>query len=342
MDLNNAKVSVIIPYVNEWPQIAFTIRAVAEELIDETNFEIIVIDNFCHEVFAQGALPDRGHDRWIEKNTKKVVDYRKPEGPGDYELAEGHLKAIAKQSKWLKYVKYDAKLSHWNAKNIGVLLSTGSILLFLDAHVVPSKNLLKRAFISFKIMMENGGIFDTLHLPLTYHILEDKRLAYKLIYQPDSGVVHYSFTSFNSLKEYTLEEVPCMSTCGMFMSRALYDALLGWPDGLGIYGGGENYINFVLAVIGSKKFVYPMGALHHHGDKRSYHFNWRDYHRNRLLATCIFAGFDFAERYKRSLGNNFETDQMLAEARVMATVYRENVEKMQKMEISEWAKKWGF
>jgi len=353
----NKKISVIMPFVNEWPQIAFTIRAVREELEGFCDYEIIAIDNYCKEVEEQGQVPDRAHDGYV-LNKKRIPMYGETIHP-EAQYSQGHIKAQAYQHDWLKYYSYDSKLSHWNAKNYGVSKSTGEILLFLDAHVMPSYHSLVYAACYYNAMMGHKEFQnDTLHLPLSYHILENKRLAYKLVYQPRLGNVHYSFTSFlekdgeepgiseclgpDNLKEY-ITELPCMSTCGMFMSRKLYDKLGGWPEVMGIYGGGENFINFSLAIIGGRKFISNYGTLHHHGDRRNYHYNWADYHTNRMAATHCFGGMEWVNKYRTALGNpgNKGVNMMLERAVMGTHDHRRNLKENQVLGIEEWASKWG-
>ena len=55
-----ADLSVIIPFVNEYPQVMFTIRNIAEELRDRVDFEIIAVNNYCDEVKAQNREEDKG------------------------------------------------------------------------------------------------------------------------------------------------------------------------------------------------------------------------------------------------------------------------------------------
>ena len=339
-------ISVIMPYVNEWPQIVFTIRAVHEALIPYSH-EIIVVDNYCKEVANQGSLPDRGHTRYIKKGNKNDCRFAFTEEEADalnndknYDLASGHLEAIAKTTQWLVYEKYSEKLSHWNAKNKGVQRSVGEVLLFLDAHVSPSRGSLEKAVREFADICGDTE-FDTLHMPLSYHILESKRLIYKPIYDFGKGIAHYSFTSM-PVKEETCFEVSCMSTCGMFMTRKLFDRLGGWPKGMGIYGGGENFINYVLSIIGSKKWISNYGCLHHHGDKRKYSFNWNDYHTNRMIATYLYGDYDWAEKYQKALGDNDITRKMLSKAVLEASPYKENIDNQRVFKLDEWFTSWGM
>jgi glycosyltransferase involved in cell wall biosynthesis len=336
------KVSVIIPFVNEWPSIVFTIRAVREQLEGNIDYEIICIDNYCEEVAKQGIKPDRAHDHYVLN--KKILGLYDVNS----ELKEkatfnvSHISAQAKvNSSWLKYYRYTEKLSHWNAKNLGIKKATGDVFLFLDAHVVPSNLLLRNALEHFGFFLRDYlGEEITMHLPLSYHILENKRLMYKMVYEPEKGSLHYSFTSM--INADSAFEVPCMSTCGMIIGRDLMESIGGWPEGMGIYGGGENYINYLLGILGVKKIIYPFGCLHHHGDRREYSYNWTDYHRNRMIATYIFGGHEMVEKYQVAIGNNKATEEMMYQAINLAYIHMENKMKNldKKMSIEDFVTKW--
>jgi hypothetical protein len=88
-----------------------------------------------------------------------------------------------------------------------------------------------------------------------------------------------------------------MSTCGMMISREIYNKLGGWPVELGIYGGGENFLNFTMAVLGLSINIFPSKPLYHYAAPRGYYWNYDDYHRNRCIATYMFGGENWAYRY---------------------------------------------
>jgi glycosyltransferase involved in cell wall biosynthesis len=266
------KLSVIIPFAQEHPQVAFTVQAIFCELRDKCDFEIIVIDNHCDELQAQ--LDKQGNQR---------------DKGGEY------MKSLAGGPRpWLKYLTYDVKLSHWQAKNAGVAASDGEFFWFVDSHCVPSQGSLIDMFNYYK-----GGhkeLNGTLHMPLAYMLEKPGlELIYRLVTDAERGVVHYSFTRYRSAT--TVYQVPCMSTCGMMMSREIYDKLGGWPTELGIYGGGEHFINFTLAIMGMTINIYPTNPLYHYAAPRGYHWLYTDYHRNRCIATYMFGGEQWAYRY---------------------------------------------
>ncbi len=304
-----SKLSVIIPYVNEWPQIVFTIRSIVEELADRVDFEIIVVDNFCDEVAKQGCTPDR---------------------------SAAHFREVEKGQSWLKFLTYDEKLSHWNAKRKAVEGSTGDILWFCDAHCMVGRDAL---FKMFKYYEKNHQELNgSLHLPLTYAILEWHKLTYKPVIDVSKGIYHYSFTSYKTPCHGLPYNVKAMSTCGMMVTRELYDLVGGWPEELGIYGGGENFINYTLAVLGKHKWIMPGKPLHHHGDKRGYSFNGDDYLRNRCIASFMFGGYELADLMMRhSRGGSRVKRMILEDVASACKSQRELIQKRQVVTIEEWA-----
>jgi len=305
------ELSVIIPYCNEFPQNIFTIQDIAQELWG-LDFEILAVNNFCQEVLDQGRKEDSG-----------------------YEVIE----ASAKVNPWLKSLHYKDKLSHWQAKNYAVAHASGKFLWFVDAHCIVARNAGRNMYKYYKEKYED--LNGTIHLPLTYKILESRRIIYKLKIDPKVGLYDYSFTGFRESDEPY--EVPCMSTCGMMMTRGLYDELGGWPAELGIYGGGENFINFTMAVLGKSKHIFPSGCLFHHGAPRGYHWNYNDYHRNRCIAHYIFGGEELAERYIMNCKGDKNALRSILESVLNAdscNVHREYIIDRQVYSIEDWVKKW--
>ena len=268
------RLSIIIPFVNEYPQIIFTLQSVFNEIKD-IDAEVIAIDNFCPEIEEQKYETPTN----ICPFCFEPLDAYRTRDCGGMQV-----KQYSEKIPNLIYTTYTEKLSHWNAKNHGVKLSKGDVLLFLDAHVIPSPGSIASMLEGFEQAKPNG----TFHLPLTYILDLKNQLKYRLDVDPSRSYYGYSFAGYKPGKE--AEEVPCMSTCGMMMNRELYDQLGGWPEELGIYGGGENYINFVLATMGKSKWVCPVGPLYHYAAPRGYYYNYDDFVRNRAIAVWMISG----------------------------------------------------
>lgn len=324
------ELSIIIPFVQEWPQVAWTIMSIAEELRDRVDFEIIAVSNWCQEVKDQIA------NVWKKRGWP----------PGEPEPDRAHVQILGTSERegvthmfpWLKATEYTDKLSHWQAKNKGVReLSTGKFLMFIDAHCLPERDSIYKAFQYYKDNYES--LNGTLHLPLTYHILEAHKLIYKLVVNWETAEIHYSFTGYrDEPKPY---EVPCMSTCGMMMTRELYDEVGGWPTELGIYGGGENFMNFTLAVLGKKKWIMSGGALHHHGDNRKYHYYRDDYIRNRAIATYIFGGEDLARTMVfKTKGRSSVLTSIFNDVLNTCGEHRKLIKSKQIISIKDWVDRW--
>lgn len=310
-----AELSVIIPFVNEYPQVVFTIRSIAEDLAGRCDFEIIAIDNHC---------------KTIDEMAKKDPRYSRDKG-GE------HVAGSTRVSPWLKYLTWTKNLSHWQAKRIGVEASTGKYLWFCDAHCVVSRNGLFDMFLYYKQHEEqlNGSI----HLPVTYKILDSRRLIYKLITFMEKSEVDYRFTKFRDNPEPY--EVPCMSCCGVMVSRKIYDELGGWPLELGIYGGGEHFLNFTLAVLGKSKWIWPHGTLFHFGENRGYHYLYDDYIRNKIIAAYIYGGAEFAYDFAiKTKGRPEALENIYQEVVSRCKPHRDLIRSNQKMRIEEWVKEW--
>jgi len=301
------ELSVIVPFVNEHPQAAFTVQAIYCELRDKVDFEIIVIDNWCQEVASQGRQQDDGSKYLQDLSTKRP---------------------------WLRYMHYDRKLSHWQAKNMGVRSSAGKVLWFCDAHCIPSQGTVVDMLRAYQSRHEE--LNGTLHLPLSY-MLENPglELTYKLVTDMDRAVVHYSFTRYR--RELDIYPVSCMSTCGMMMTRDLYELLGGWPEELGIYGGGENFINFTLAVLGKTVNIFPTRPLFHYAAKRGYHWNYDDYHRNRTIASFMYGGAAFAKKYIEHVkGRPLVLERIYTDVVTKCRPQRDHLEPNIRMSIEEW------
>jgi hypothetical protein len=337
--------SIIIPYVNEWPQLIWTLRSVAEELEDTgVKYEVIAIDNYCDQVRKQGKdavlrLAEKtAADLGATVNIPAFLELVKTELGFEPDKGGPHIENVAKMHDWLVYAKYDEKLSHWNAKRVGVEMSTGRNLLFMDAHCSVGRGAINRAYHYFDA---NALKLDgTLHMPVTYQILEKRKLIYKL--NPvdlDKGLVHYQFSQYKDLPEPY--EVPCMSTCGMFITRQMYEYVGGWPSELGIYGGGENFMNFTLSVLGKKKWIMPGNPLYHHGDRRGYDQDYTDTLRNRAIAAFIYGGYDWMELFVNNCeGRRLVKQWIIDDVSEKCAKHRKNIKQKQVKTIQEWVPEW--
>lgn len=335
-----SKLSIIMPFCGEYPQNIFTIMSIWNNLRDSgIDWELIAVNNWCNRAASQAdysyKCPDCNKTRKITR--AEANSYRPPYNKAD--PGGMRVKSYAAIHKWLKYVEYKDKLSHWNAKNAGVAASTGDVLFFTDAHCALAPVSLTAMF-KYYTEHPTAMLDGTIHLPVAYFLERPNvALTYKLVARPEISMYHYSFTRHKPSK--IPYQVPCMSTCGMLMSRHLYDLLGGWPGELGIYGGGENFINFTLAILGKTINIYPARPLHHYAEKRGYNFEYVDYKRNQIIATYMFGGAARAKIFSK----HCKLDQKTAERTVKEVInkcadQRANIERHQIIEIDDWYDKW--
>jgi glycosyltransferase involved in cell wall biosynthesis len=339
--------SIIMPFCGEYPQNIFTLMSIWNQLRDSgIDYEVIAVNNWCDEAAKQSdyayTCPSCKAVRQIPRGEANSYrpPYKNPDPGGS------RVQSYAAAQPWLKYVEYKDKLSHWNAKNAGVKASTGNVLFFIDAHCALIPGSLTSMYRHYAAHYE--AINGTLHMPIAYFLERSGRaLNYKLVANPEISSYLYSFTRHRKLTEEEVKagkktyQVPCMSTCGMMMHRSLYDLLGGWPTELGVYGGGENFINFTLAVLGKTINIFPTEPLHHFAEKRGYNWYFTDQKRNQIIATYMFGGEKRARMFSRHCKLDAKTaERTVAEVIERCADHRGHIEKSQVMEIEDWYDKW--
>jgi hypothetical protein len=125
------------------------------------------------------------------------------------------------------------------------------------------------------------------------------------------------------------------------MSRKVYDKLGGWPLELGIYGGGEHFLNYTLSVMDMDKWIFPDATLHHHGDARSYHYIYDDYIRNKIIAAYLYGGKEYAHGFsKHTKGRPDVLEKIYQDVLSKCINHRDHIKQHQKQTIHQWAEKW--
>ena len=323
------KLSVIMPFVNE-PWAAFTLQSLILELEPaEFPWEIICINNWCDRVANQLINPNPPKTR---RDLNQFI-YKTDDRWGQ------KLQALCAVRRNTIYVEFTDKLSHWNAKNAGVRASTGDLLFFTDAHCLITQGRLRNMC---RCYAENSEqLHGSLHLPIAYlGANSGQSLIYKPVMNPERGEYHYSFTRYRpSEVPYT---VPCMSTCGMMISREIFDKLGGWPKELGIYSGGEHFMNYTLAVLGYNKVIFPGLPLYHEGkEKRGYSSDASDMIRNRFIATYMYGGENLLELYAHySKGRPNVKEDYVKEIMIKCYDQQAMIDHQRKIHISYWWKDW--
>ena len=129
--------SVIIPFCNEGSNVVFTIQSIIEELDGFCRYEVIVIDNQS-DWFIECSVKNEhmplmeGQERPYTMRSRAFFM-----GPPGSKNEGATIGTMYFRKGIVKYVQYDDKQGHWNAKNKGIEVSTGKYLFFLDAASVP-------------------------------------------------------------------------------------------------------------------------------------------------------------------------------------------------------------
>lgn len=223
--MSGIEISVIIRTCNEWPLVASTIHAYAEDLeFSGIPYEIIVATNKCTDD-TPDILLDK-YRRWVRAGLLKVVEF-------------------------------NDRNSHWGAANAGIAAASGKYIVISDGHMSISYGTMARLLNGAK---EHGGIWfgaeqqwnDTTNIK-TYQY--DLKLltcfwGYRCRSQP----------SGNNDQPYKIAMAP---HCLLLVSRDEIDRYGAYSPPFATYGGGEPYLCLKWWMMGSSCWIDPLALCRH-------------------------------------------------------------------------------
>jgi glycosyltransferase involved in cell wall biosynthesis len=222
-------VSVVIPARNEYPQILGTIHSVTDEL-EYWGYphEVIVVSNQSTD-HTPDVLENR-YRHWIK---------------------EGRLKVV----------RFDERPACWHARNVGVGVARGKVLVICDAHVSVRPGTLHGIIQNWS---EHGGLWfsasqmwgDPSHTRLYgYRMqIEEKFWGALSRYIPPEATVN------GELRPYT---VPMAQFSLFVLDREDFLSARGFHPGFRCYGGGEPYFALKWWMLGKKAWMYSQGLVRH-------------------------------------------------------------------------------
>lgn len=366
--------TVVVPFCNEFPANIFTTQSFINSLEGSgIDYEIILVDNMSARrttlkeqhrgeiaeiikknviMMTQGAVDEAVVNVGeLLNNLDNYVAKKLESG----ELGDGTQLFFCKEDKdrrdytdragRVRYIQFDDVQSHWQAKNKAMSVAQGEVFFISDAHCMVQGDLLARMYKYYRANEHylNGSLHAHYSFVLNYP--PHKPLVYKLFYNENTGTFHYSFTPVKGNPE-EVYRIPVMITNGCMISRKiLLDKLGGFPPALGIWGGGENWLNFAMAVTGHYCNIYPYGVFQHLGWKRGYCWNQTNLLQNRAVAMYACGGMDWLNAHVNALREKEpreKCDALMEYVPVIADNSRKIIEKHQVKTPTEWAKEWQF
>ncbi len=300
------QLSIIIPSRNEFPQNAFTVQNVI------ATMECTPLD--YEIIYVDNMSTTEKH--WLDGKAKNR----------------------------LRVFHHDDHEGHWGAKNVGIENAKADTLFFMDAHCTLEPNALLHMFKAYRTRY--AAINGSLHMPINYMLeIPGRELVYQHSYNGPDGILHYSFRRMTERDK--IHKVPCMSTCGMMISKEIMVDELGmWPKELGIYGGGENFTNYTMAMIGRDTNIWPFHPIHHFAHTRGYSWNHDDKLRNHMIAIYMYAGEEWLSRFTK---HRYTTrvpkdrpevcERMKEDVLLKCKEHREHIKKQQMYTPETWMEK---
>lgn len=183
----------------------------------------------------------------------------------------------------MKAIRYDDKPSCWQARNAGAAVAEGKYLLFLDSHVAFQEGAI-RALLDF-----HEGWKGIAHLPLCYW-LEENRPNYGYVWKPEKF-----WGNWTRQMPDPPYDVPLSGASSILIDRDVFEEIGGFHSSLGIYGGGETYLDLKVQMFGYKVRVAVGYKLFHMTEKRGYAWNKKDFQRNFMLSAYALGGYKYLD-----------------------------------------------
>ena len=180
---------------------------------------------------------------------------------------------------------YNDKPSCWQARNFGAEHAKGKYLLFLDSHVIPSPG-------SYRRLIEyHEGWKGVAHCAVNYWLEFEHKTLYGYRWQPEKF-----WGTWTRVKPEPPDYKVIMSgTSSSLIDRDVFFEIRGFNEHLGIYGGGEPYLDLKVQMFGYDVRLPPDCRLWHLTEPRGYNWNNNDLHRNFMIAAFALGGEEFLE-----------------------------------------------
>lgn len=350
-------ISVIIPFINEFPQNLFTVESIMSSL-EGVDFEVLLVDNKS----IREEAPDGNNT--IRQEIDAIINAATATGTASkYDLAnkfESYVHGRDVQGRagdrthlfmkghrrikegTLQYIQYDEKQSHWCAKREALKVATGKVCFFTDAHNFVFGDSLKQMLRYYQEHEEE--LNGSLHMPV-HNLLEPRGRAqvYKIHVDKSRGILHYGYTGLKVTDK--VHRVPAMIYCSCMLSRKIIDKLGLWPSEFGIWGSGESFANFSLAVCGYKVSIWPFETVRHlcgGATKRGYSYHYWDLQRNKMISLFCVVGEEWMRNFiQDELADNLAKAHAIGDEVVQKLQKeRQNILDNQTISIEGWAEQW--
>jgi len=339
------EVSVIMPFCNEAQNVVFTTQALIEELNGFCKYEIILIDNMS-DWYIQCSVKNEFMPLMEGKERPYPIRSRAFfMGPPGSKRDGSIINTMFFRKGIVKYLQYDVKQGHWNAKNHGIRNSKGKYLFFLDAHCIMNRDGL-RSMIQFLRDNENekiGGVHAYINYmldsrSLEYRVQRDKFFGYQFCTHQQE---EYFENGKRKLRWPTKPYKVCvMSTCGMLSPRTVIADLGGWNPEFGIYCGGEGYMNFKQSTCGYHHWIQPKAKCWHWAEKRGYQYWHKDFVRNEMIAAFINGGEKALQFCVDGRGGNAGLHELADDVREKCLDEHEYIKSRQIESLEEYFNRW--
>lgn len=241
------------------------------------------------------VIPTRNEFTNLKFTVQSLIDTLDPAMDDDYEIICGFNLADNKDFEYfaklwwtgagrVKVLRYDEGPSCWQTRQRCAEKAQGDYIFWCDSHVIVRGDDLVRA------IKWHEGWKGTLKFGLNYMLDAPFRTLYQYKWRPEKFWGDWS-RELPSPPDY---RIMASGTHGLIDRDVFFD-IGGLHSALGIYGGGEPYLDFKTHMFGYEIRCKPEFQVWHLAEKRGYSWNQQDFWRNFMIASYAIGGDEALE-----------------------------------------------
>jgi hypothetical protein len=174
--------------------------------------------------------------------------------------------------------------SAWQARRIGSERARGDYIFWCDSHVVVRGDDLRRA-VDWHL-----GWRGVLKFGLNYFLDHPARTLYQYDWKPERF-----WGTWTRRRPDPPDYRIMLSGSHGLIDRSVYEEIGGIHPALGIYGGGEPYLDFKVQMFGYEVRCSPAHQVYHIAERRGYSWDNDDLWRNFMISAYAIGGDEALE-----------------------------------------------
>jgi hypothetical protein len=293
------------------------------------------------------TIASRNEFHNLKWTLQSALDKLWPAYEGDFEIIVGLNMPTDEEADYIRKLSWTQQgvvqlvvhdePSAWQTRRKCAQQARGKYIFWMDSHVVLRGNDLMAA------AQWHRGWKGTLKFGLNYFLDKPERTSFQYNWKPERF-----WGTWSRRKPTPPHYRILLSGSHGLVDREVYEAIGGIHPALGIYGGGEPYLDLLQQMYGYEIRCHPEFQVWHLAEKRGYSWNNDDLWRNFMIAAYALGGAKWLDLlYSRYVQRCNGVERYLTrlvelrdEAVTLATAARERIAAEASFTLDEVLERW--